>query len=53
MSAIEAYIDPRVTALLVIDMQKGFCHPESRMEKSGVGTANQRVQKWAISAAVS
>lgn len=38
----EPYIDPRVTALLVIDMQKGFCHPESRMEKSGVGTANQR-----------
>jgi ureidoacrylate peracid hydrolase len=42
MSAIEPYIDPRVTALLVIDMQKGFCHPESRMEKSGIGTANQR-----------
>ena len=42
MSATEPYIDPRVTALLVIDMQKGFCHPESRMEKSGVGTANQR-----------
>jgi ureidoacrylate peracid hydrolase len=38
----EPYIDPRVTALLVIDMQKGFCHPASRMEKSGVGTANQR-----------
>ena len=38
----EPYIDPRYTALLVIDMQKGFCHPESRMEKSGVGTANQR-----------
>lgn len=36
------YVDPRVTALLVIDIQKGFCHPESRMEKSGVGTANQR-----------
>lgn len=42
MSAPEQYIDPRVTALLVIDMQKGFCHPESRMEKSGVGTENQR-----------
>ena len=42
MSTTEPYIDPRVTALLVIDMQKGFCHPESRMEKSGVGTANQR-----------
>jgi ureidoacrylate peracid hydrolase len=23
-------------------MQKGFCHPESRMEKAGIGTANQR-----------
>jgi ureidoacrylate peracid hydrolase len=42
MSASEPYIDPRYTALLVIDMQKGFCHPESRMETSGVGTANQR-----------
>lgn len=38
----EPYIDPRVTALIVTDMQKGFCHPESRMEKSGVGTARQR-----------
>ena len=36
------YIDPRCTALIVIDIQKGFCDPESRMEKSGVGTANQR-----------
>jgi ureidoacrylate peracid hydrolase len=42
MSSPEPYIDPRVTALLVIDMQKGFCHPDSRMERSGVGTANQR-----------
>lgn len=38
----EPFIDPRVTALLVLDMQKGFCHPESRMEKAGIGTANQR-----------
>jgi ureidoacrylate peracid hydrolase len=38
----EPFIDPRVTALLVIDMQNGFCHPESRMEKAGIGTANQR-----------
>ena len=38
----EPYIDPRCTALIVTDMQKGFCHPESRMEKSGIGTANQR-----------
>jgi ureidoacrylate peracid hydrolase len=42
MPAPEPFIDPRVTALLVIDMQNGFCHPESRMEKSGVGVANQR-----------
>lgn len=42
MSATEPYIDPRVTALLVIDMQNGFCHPESRMEKSGVGVVHQR-----------
>ncbi len=40
--ATEPYVDPRIAALLVIDIQKGFCHPESRMEKSGVGTANQR-----------
>jgi ureidoacrylate peracid hydrolase len=38
----EPYIDPTVSALLVIDMQKGFCDPNSQMEKSGVGTANQR-----------
>ncbi len=38
----QPYIDPRVAALMVIDIQKGFCHPESRMELSGVGTANQR-----------
>jgi ureidoacrylate peracid hydrolase len=23
-------------------MQNGFCHPESRMEKAGIGVANQR-----------
>ena len=38
----EPYIDPTCTALLVIDMQKGFCDPESQMEKAGIGTANQR-----------
>ena len=38
----EPYIDPRVSALIVVDMQKGFSHPESRMEKAGIGTANQR-----------
>ncbi|MBS1888674.1 MAG: cysteine hydrolase [Actinobacteria bacterium] len=42
MSEIEPFIDPSVTALLVIDMQNGFCHSESRMEKSGVGVANQQ-----------
>jgi len=38
----EPYIDPTCTALLVIDMQKGFCDPESQMEKAGIGTENQR-----------
>jgi ureidoacrylate peracid hydrolase len=38
----EPYIDPTCSALLVIDMQKGFCDPESRMEKAGIGTENQR-----------
>jgi ureidoacrylate peracid hydrolase len=38
----EPFIDPRYAALLVIDMQKGFCDPESRMERAGIGTANQR-----------
>jgi ureidoacrylate peracid hydrolase len=43
-SASEAmpYIDPRKAALLVIDMQEGFCHPEALMETSGIGTSNQR-----------
>jgi len=38
----ERFIDPRCTALLVIDMQNGFCHPDSRMEKSGVGVKHQQ-----------
>jgi ureidoacrylate peracid hydrolase len=38
----EPYIDPTCTALLVIDMQKGFCDPQSQMEKAGIGTENQR-----------
>jgi ureidoacrylate peracid hydrolase len=42
MESPEPFIDPRITALLAIDMQNGFCHPESRMEKAGIGTANQR-----------
>ena len=41
-STTEPYVDPRVTALLVIDMQKGFCHPESRMAKAGASTEMQR-----------
>ena len=32
----DPYIDPTCTALLVIDMQKGFCDPESQMEKAGL-----------------
>jgi ureidoacrylate peracid hydrolase len=42
IATTQAYVDPRVTALLVIDMQKGFCHPESRMAKAGASTENQR-----------
>lgn len=42
MPATEPFIDPRVTALLVIDMQNGFCHPESRMEKAGIGVKYQQ-----------
>jgi ureidoacrylate peracid hydrolase len=42
VTSTEPFIDPRVTALLAIDMQNGFCHPDSRMEKAGIGTANQR-----------
>jgi ureidoacrylate peracid hydrolase len=38
----EPYIDPSTSALLVIDMQKGFCDPNSQMEKAGIGTENQR-----------
>lgn len=42
MSVTEPFIDPRVTALLAIDMQNGFCHPESRMEKAGIGVVHQQ-----------
>lgn len=42
MPSTEPFIDPRITAVMVIDMQNGFCHPESRMEKAGIGVANQR-----------
>ena len=41
-ASLPPFIEPDCTALLVIDMQKGFCHPDSMMAKSGVGTANQR-----------
>lgn len=34
-------LDPAVTALLVIDMQRGFCAPDSAMGRS-VGTAAQQ-----------
>lgn len=39
---VTPFIDSRRAALLVVDMQQGFCHPESSMERAGVGTANQR-----------
>ncbi len=39
---LQPFIDPAATALVVIDMQKGFCHPDSAMEKAGIGTKNQR-----------
>lgn len=40
-SEVTPFIDPQRAALLVIDMQEGFCHPESQMGKS-VGTDHQR-----------
>jgi ureidoacrylate peracid hydrolase len=36
------FIDPRRSALLVVDMQEGFCSPDAQMEQAGIGTANQR-----------
>jgi ureidoacrylate peracid hydrolase len=41
-SEVTPFIDPQRAALLVIDMQEGFCHPDAQMEKSGIGTSNQR-----------
>lgn len=38
MSAIDA-LDPRRSALLLIDMQNGFCHPEGTLGISGVNVA--------------
>ncbi|MFN8221895.1 MAG: isochorismatase family protein [Gaiellales bacterium] len=38
MSALDA-LDPRRTALLVIDMQNAFCHPEGTLGISGVEVA--------------
>lgn len=34
--AINFTIDPKETALLVIDMQNGFCHPEGALGKAGL-----------------
>jgi ureidoacrylate peracid hydrolase len=39
---VHPYIDPRRAALLVVDMQEGFCSPDAMMEQAGIGTANQR-----------
>jgi ureidoacrylate peracid hydrolase len=33
---------PASTALLVIDMQNGYCHPESEMARTGPGTERQQ-----------
>jgi ureidoacrylate peracid hydrolase len=33
---IGAYLDPKKSAVLVIDMQNDFCHPEGAFGKSGV-----------------
>ncbi|MDX6588652.1 MAG: ureidoacrylate peracid hydrolase, partial [Solirubrobacterales bacterium] len=41
-TGVTPYIDPRKSALLVIDMQEGFCSPKALMETSGIGTSNQR-----------
>ena len=35
-------IDPQNTALLVIDMQNAFCHPEGGLARSGVNNEPQR-----------
>lgn len=35
-------IDPRETALLVIDMQNAFCHPEGGLARAGVSIEHQR-----------
>ncbi len=35
-------LDPKDSALLVIDMQKGYCHPDSAMNQTGPGTKNQQ-----------
>ena len=33
---MKPFIDPAEAALLVIDMQNGFCHPDSGMGKSEI-----------------
>jgi ureidoacrylate peracid hydrolase len=35
-------IDPKETALLVIDMQNGFCHPEGTLAKDGTDISMMR-----------
>src|SRR5262245_45897639 len=35
-------IDPKDTALLVIDIQNGFCHAEGGMPKAGVDNTRQQ-----------
>jgi ureidoacrylate peracid hydrolase len=39
---LDVTVDPRDTALLVIDMQNGFCHPEGAMAKVGIDISRQQ-----------
>jgi ureidoacrylate peracid hydrolase len=39
---LDVAINPKDTALLVIDIQNGFCHPEGGMAKGGVDTTRQQ-----------
>ncbi len=40
--AVDFAIDRRDTALLVIDIQNGFCHKDSAMAKAGIDTSRQQ-----------
>jgi ureidoacrylate peracid hydrolase len=40
---LKPFIDPRDTALLIIDMQNGFCHPESQMGRASGTSAQQAI----------